>query len=305
VPIGTNIPMTVVIAPFESRPPRAIPHAGGSSEEIEMTNHKQTTARRAGGISTTKNASGRNRPSTTRSPGRPPASGRQKEAPPVWWKRAPILGTAVVLIAVAATLIGVLGGSPITAPSHGGGGKATATVTGPAGPEGVPLEQGPMLAPASTAATGQTVDGVQCDSNEQVAYHVHTHLSVYVNGQLRPLPAGIGIVLPVAQQTANGPFDGASQCYYWLHVHAQDGVIHIESPSGHSYTLGQFFDIWRQPLSTDQVGPATGATTVFVNGVLYRGNPRKIALGSHVDIQIDVGTPVVAPKSVNWSLTSL
>ena len=48
---------------------------------------------------------------------------------------------------------------------------------------------------------------------------------------------------PVAQQTANGVFDNAMRCYYWLQVHAQDGVIHVESPTTATYTLGQSFAI--------------------------------------------------------------
>ena len=77
-----------------------------------------------------------------------------------------------------------------------------------------------------------------------------------------------GIVAPAAQATPESPFYQATQCYYWLHVHvhvhAQDGVIHIESPAGHTYTLGQFFDLWRQPLSANQVGPAKGKLTTYV-----------------------------------------
>jgi len=52
------------------------------------------------------------------------------------------------------------------------------------------------------------------------------------------------------------------------HVHAQDGIIHVESPTARTYTLGQFFGIWRQPLDAQQVGPARGTLTVFVNGRL-------------------------------------
>ncbi|MGA7417776.1 MAG: hypothetical protein WBW80_07265 [Acidimicrobiales bacterium] len=207
-----------------------------------------------------------------------------------------------MLTACAAAIMGVSAGPigffPVAAAS-------AQAVSGPRGPENVPLEQGTPLAPASTAATGQMVDGVQCNSSEQVAYHVHTHLSVYVDGHLRPIPAGIGIVSPIALSTPNGRFDQASQCYYWLHVHAQDGVIHIESPAGHSYTLGDFFDLWRQPLNVSQVGPASGAVRVYVDGRPYSGDPRAVQLGSHVDIQIDVGTPVVDPRTVNWSVTSL
>jgi hypothetical protein len=182
---------------------------------------------------------------------------------------------------------------------------ATSVLTGPAGPEGVVLEQGQLLAPASSAAVGQTIDGIQCNAGEQVAYHIHAHLTVYVNGALRPIPAGIGIVTPVAQQTANGPFDSASRCYYWLHVHAQDGVIHVESPNQSNYTLGQFFAIWNQPLTADQIGPDRGTLTVFVNGIRYAGNPASIALKSHEDIQVDVGTPAVAAQRIDWSKSRL
>ena len=100
-------------------------------------------------------------------------------------------------------------------------------------------------------------------------------------------------------------FDSASNCYYWLHVHAQDGVIHVESPTQTAYTLGQFFAIWRQPLTANQIGPAKGALTVFVDGVRYTGNPADIVLKSHEDIQIDVGTPAVAAQRVDWSKAQL
>ncbi len=173
-----------------------------------------------------------------------------------------------------------------------------------AGPEGIPLETGALLAPETTAATGATVGGVQCNTNEQVAYHIHTHLAVYVNGVLRPIPPGIGIVAPIAQQAQGGLFYGASKCYYWLHVHAQDGVIHIEAPSQKTYTLGQFFQVWQQPLSRTTVAGATGTQTVYVDGKRYTGDPAAIVLSAHEDIQIDVGSDV-APRTVTWSGTSL
>jgi hypothetical protein len=216
--------------------------------------------------------------------------------------------TAVVVVVVAAAGVG------ITAAVHAGSAHASAKaspdvaaelLTGPAGPEGIALEQGQLLAPVSRSANGQTIEGIQCNASEQVAYHIHAHLTVYVNGALRPLPAGIGIVTPTTQQTPYGAFDSATRCYYWLHVHAQDGVIHIESPTAATYTLGQFFAIWQQPLTAERVGPATGKLTVFVNGVRNTGNPADIALASHEDIQIDVGTPVVAAQRVDWSKSQL
>jgi hypothetical protein len=183
---------------------------------------------------------------------------------------------------------------------------AGTSIGGPPGPEGVPLELGQLLAPASSSATGGTVDDVGCDASEQVVYHVHTHLAVYVDGRLRPIPAGIGLVLPaIAAETQDGPFYGATKCYYWLHVHAQDGIIHIESPTTRTYSLGQFFAIWRQPLNARQVAGVKGKLTIWVNGKRYVGNPADIRLGSHEDVQIDIGAPAIGPKTINWALTRL
>ena len=206
---------------------------------------------------------------------------------------------AVVVLAVIVALTAGSSGLPPT-PVQG-----LPVVPGPNGPESVPIEQGQVLASAASSATGQTVDGVACNSTEQLASHIHAHVSIYVNGVLRPIPAGIGIVAPVGQTTPSGAFYSASHCYYWLHVHAQDGVIHIESPPGHTYTLGQFFDLWGQPLGTGQVGPAVGPLTMWIDGHRYRGDPRAIPLSPHEDIQIDVGRPVVGPHAVRWSATSL
>jgi hypothetical protein len=220
-------------------------------------------------------------------------------------RRLLIWVAAAVVVAAAGGITAAARVGSVHASAKGSSDVATGVLTGPVGPEGIVLEQGPLLGPASTAADGQTIDGIQCNASEQVAYHIHSHLAIYVNGALRPIPAGVGIVTPVAQQTANGPFDSASRCYYWLHVHAQDGVIHVESPTTATYTLGQFFAIWKQPLTTDQVGQNTGTLTVFVNGVRYAGNPATIALRSHEDIQIDVGTPAVAAQRIDWSKSQL
>lgn len=209
-----------------------------------------------------------------------------------------------VLVVAAAIVIGVVLSGHHSAPSAATHDVAKETLNGPPGPEGIPLEEGQVLAPLSTAAQGAPVDGITCDTNEQVAYHIHTHVSVFVNGALRPIPAGIGIVKPVPQQTKHGKFYSASHCYYWLHMHAQDGIIHIEAPSSATYTLGQFFDIWNQQLTTNTVASAHGKVTVFVNGQRFTGNPRNITLKSHEDIQIDVGQ-VVSPKKIDWSKSGL
>ncbi|HTT29605.1 MAG TPA: hypothetical protein VMG37_14420 [Solirubrobacteraceae bacterium] len=173
------------------------------------------------------------------------------------------------------------------------------------GPEGIPLEQGPDLAPAATTTQGATVDGVQCAPIEQLAYHIHAHLQVYVNGQPRALPAAIGLIGPIYENTPYGRFYGAQQCYYWLHTHASDGVIHIESPTARVYTLGTFFDEWRQPLTTTDVAGNKGKLTAFVNGKPWTKDPRAIPLIPHESIDLDVGTPVVPAHEISWAGTKL
>ena len=169
-------------------------------------------------------------------------------------------GAAVVVIGAAVGItLAVTGGS------SGGGGLPLAPLStlgtlqpapaaGPTGPEGVPVPAGPALASTATGATGQPVDGISCQTSEQTVFHIHAHLTIFVNGAARQVPAGIGIPGAQATQSPQGPFIETGTCFYWLHTHASDGIIHIESPVQRTYTLGNFFDIWGQPLGPDQLG---------------------------------------------------
>jgi hypothetical protein len=177
------------------------------------------------------------------------------------------IGAAVLAVVAAVVLVVVL---------TVGGGTTAATNTGTG---------------ATHAATGASVDGISCQTSEQVAYHIHAHLAIFDNGKQQTLPRGIGIPNP---QVQNG-FVVSGKCFYWLHTHDTTGVIHVESPTQRSYTLGQFFDIWGQPLNGSQVGSAHGKLTVFVDGHQFSGDPRSIVLTPHKLIQLDVGT-VVSPK---------
>ncbi len=227
------------------------------------------------------------------------------------------------MLAVGALLAGGCGSSSSTTGGQAGGSAGTAagtassgsattsgsTTTRQANPqigfEGIPIEQGATLADPTTTVQGTTVDGIGCNSKEQLAYHIHAHLQVYVNGQPRALPGGIGLVRPYAEQTPYGLVFGALGCLYWLHTHAFDGVIHIESPTLRLYTLGNFFDEWQQPLSSDQVAGAKGKVTAFINGQRWTKSPRSLPLLPHAVIQLDLGSPTVPFGAISWAGTAL
>jgi len=191
-----------------------------------------------------------------------------------------------------------------TATSAGTGTSAASSSGTVIGFEGVPLEQGPLLAPATTTLH-HPVDGVSCNGNEQLVYHVHAHLAVFDNGRLYAVPAGVGIPGAVTQQTAQGPVVGSGTCFFWLHTHTTDGIIHIESPSKRVYTLGDFFDVWHQPLSSTVVAHLHGKVTTFVNGRAWNRSPRDVPLLSHEDIQLEIGEPAPPVVKINWSRTQL
>ena len=170
---------------------------------------------------------------------------------------------------------------------------------GSAGPEGVAMPKVRALAPVGHVAAGRQIDGIACQAGEQVLFHIHAHLTIFVRGVARQVPAGIGIAPPYeVASTPRGAFVAGASCFMWLHTHAADGIIHTESPVQRTYTLGEFFDIWGQQLNRDQVGPAHGHVTALFNGQVFTGNPREIPLLVHAQIQLEVGRPLVAPESI-------
>jgi hypothetical protein len=197
--------------------------------------------------------------------------------------------TGVVVIAVLIVVLTSGSGRPNHATSTNADANADRVVATSSGPEGEPIPDGPPLASPSPDATGAAVDGIQCSAGEQVAYHIHAHLSIFVDGQPSQIPGGIGIPGAQSTQAASGPFVTTGQCFYWLHTHTADGIIHVESPTQQTYTLGNFFNVWHQPLTTSRVGPATGRVTAYVDGKLFSGDPSTIVLAAHRQIQLDVG----------------
>jgi hypothetical protein len=211
--------------------------------------------------------------------------------------------TRAGILVFACLLLAGCGSSSSSSTSSTSDSTSTQTTTaqqGTIGFEGVPIQRGPLLGdPASTGST--TVDGIKCQNREQLLYHIHSHLTVYVHGAPRALPGGIGIPgSTVKNYQGYGPVATGGRCIYWLHTHAPDGVIHVESPIPRIYTLGDFFDVWRQPLGRNRVASAGGRVTAIVNGKPWKRDPHAIPLLPHAVIQLSVGDPVVPFQPMSW-----
>ena len=220
---------------------------------------------------------------------------RQKSAPPLGWLLVALLtfvaGVAVTLVVTAPRLTGAP--SPVGAPGQSAASSSAAS-------QGRPT---PGVAATSGQTQGRTglgvpapspdINGISCDALESTIFHIHVHLAVFFDGEEQQIPFGIGIAQPwQVSDSDEGPFVDDGACFYWIHTHTEDGIIHIEAPVRRPFTLGDFFSVWQQPLSATQVGPKQGQVIVYVNGQRDQTNPPDIRLLPHQRIQLDVGTDV-------------
>ncbi len=139
---------------------------------------------------------------------------------------------------------------------------------------------------ASPTAKAEKISNVACESMEGNVVHFHVHLQFAKDGSLMDLPSNIGI-----REDAG--------CFYWLHTHDDDNIIHVESPINTKFTLGQFFDVWGKPLSKTEAGDIKAAEGkdlfVYVDGKEYTGEPREIELKPRQQLVIAAGKPITPP----------
>lgn len=184
----------------------------------------------------------------------------------------------------------------ITATAGGVSGTAMVTVQAPAP---IQLNEGGLVGAitfpnGSTAggAQGNPVDTIPCGTGAD-AEHYHSHVSLIVNGKQVALPLGVGIQHAVVEGDSLAI---AGTCFYWLHSHDRTGIIHVEpSVTGHTFTLGEYFDVWGQPLTSGNVAGNQGTVTVYIDGARYFGDPRAIVLSAHQQITVEVGARVAPP----------
>jgi len=137
--------------------------------------------------------------------------------------------------------------------------------------------------------TPPPASNVPCGPGEVLTRHEHAHLTIAIRGQLRTVPANIGIT--------------ATQIC-WLHTHDTSGIIHIEAGDNRTFTLGSFFGVWRQPLSQTVVdGESVGSgesIQVTINQQPYSGSPDTVVLKNHQDIVLELGPPFLTVAPYVW-----
>jgi hypothetical protein len=148
-----------------------------------------------------------------------------------------------------------------------------------------------VLGRGSAKGAGTPVT-VGCDDARLAAVHYHAHLDLFYEGRRVPVPARAGVT---------------AKCAYWLHTEQPTGILHITAPASarsRLFTLGDFFTIWGEPLSSRQVatmraGPGR-QLKVWQDGRPYSGALQGLVLRPHTQVVIQVGPPFVSPPAYDW-----
>jgi hypothetical protein len=124
-------------------------------------------------------------------------------------------------------------------------------------------------------------------TEEGTVLHIHQHLDVWRNGEQVVLPAGIGI------------YDNSFITE--VHTHDESGIVHVESPTKKTFTLGQLFGQWGVKLTQHCLGSDCSGVSWWVNGVKQTGDPSALALAEHQVIVVSTGkTPPTIRKTYSW-----
>ena len=95
-----------------------------------------------------------------------------------------------------------------------------------------------------------------CTTDMATEFHIHPILEIMANGEKQIVPADIGI---------------QAGCMNALHTHDMVGTIHVESPEKRDFTLADFFAVWEQSFSREEVlgygVDATHRIRVIVDGI--------------------------------------
>jgi hypothetical protein len=176
----------------------------------------------------------------------------------------------------------------VLASGCGGRGASTRPAADPAVLP-IPLGQGSRYRPPSLgveAARAAPIGGARCQASAARRFGVH--LELFAHRRVVRVPAGIGVAPP---RQSRGAYVRGGRCRYPLSTTEPTGLIEVAA--GARLSLGHFFAIWGQPLSTRRLaGFRAGArqrVAAFVDGERWRGPLGAIPLRRHAQIVLQVG----------------
>jgi hypothetical protein len=193
---------------------------------------------------------------------------------------------AVAVAVVIIVLLVTLGHHKTTTAGKGGN-----TLPNRATLDGILRTAPPWPANNDPTALNSRLDaiGLHALGAEGTVEHIHMHLDIFVDGKAVTVPAQIGIA-------SDGSFLAE------LHTHDATGIIHFESPTQTTFTLGQFFDDWGVYFTKTCIGSLCNsgnkALQVFVNGRALTGDPTKLAFAEHQEIVVAYGTQKELPSPI-------
>jgi len=128
------------------------------------------------------------------------------------------------------------------------------------------------------------------------------HVEVFAQDRVVAVPAGIGVAPPLRR---DGAYVRGGSCVYPLHTLEPTGLV-LLGP-GSTRTLGEFFELWGQPLGPRVLAgfpaPRGGHVAVYIDGVAWRADPGAAPLSPHAQVTVEVGPRV--PPHANYVFPSL
>jgi hypothetical protein len=121
------------------------------------------------------------------------------------------------------------------------------------------------------------------------------HLELFARRRVLIVPAGIGVAPP---QRRRGAYVLGGACTYPVRTVDPTGIIIVDG--GTRTTLGSFFAIWGQPLSSTSLAGFRGPVLAFVGGRRWLADPARIPIGKHEEIVLEVGGSLLPHPSYRF-----
>ncbi|MBI5466799.1 MAG: hypothetical protein HY975_01110 [Candidatus Kerfeldbacteria bacterium] len=133
---------------------------------------------------------------------------------------------------------------------------------------------------------------LSCTTDMATTFHIHSHLTILVDGTERPIPTDTGIT---------------NDCLHPLHTHDGTGVIHVEAPVKRDFTLGNFFTVWDEAYTLTQLLDvnldSTKQLKLFADGQEISTGPETVLRDrtSYVLMVGAAGTTLTPPANYTFS----